>query len=28
MWSGGMPDDCTVIVMHIVGAPSNENVYL
>lgn len=25
MWSGGMPDDCTVIVMHIVGAPSNEN---
>jgi protein phosphatase PTC7 len=27
MWSGGMPDDCTVIVMHIVGAPSNENVY-
>lgn len=22
MWSGGMPDDCTVIAMHIVGAPS------
>jgi protein phosphatase PTC7 len=23
MWSGGMPDDCTVIAMHIVGAPSS-----
>ena len=19
MWSGGMPDDCTVIVAHVVG---------
>lgn len=24
MWSGGMPDDCTVIAMHIVGAPSTD----
>jgi len=23
MWSGGMPDDCTVIAMHIVGAQSS-----
>lgn len=22
MWSGGMPDDCTVIAMHVVGQPS------
>ena len=22
MWSGGMPDDCTVIALHVVGAPS------
>ncbi len=22
MWSGGMPDDCTVIAMHVVGKPS------
>ena len=21
MWSGGMPDDCTVIAMHVVGQP-------
>ena len=21
MWSGGMPDDCTVIAMHVVGRP-------
>lgn len=23
MWSGGMPDDCTVVAMHVVGAPSS-----
>ena len=23
MWSGGMPDDCTVLAMHVVGKPSN-----
>jgi protein phosphatase PTC7 len=23
MWSGGMPDDCTVIAMHVVGQPPN-----
>jgi len=23
MWSGGMPDDCTVIAMHVVGKDSN-----
>lgn len=23
MWSGGMPDDCTVIAMHVVGRHSN-----
>ena len=23
MWSGGMPDDCTVLAMHVVGQPSN-----
>jgi len=23
MWSGGMPDDCTIIAMHIVGAPAD-----
>lgn len=23
MWSGGMPDDCTVIAMHVVGQPSS-----
>lgn len=23
MWSGGMPDDCTVIAMHVVGKHSN-----
>ena len=22
MWSGGMPDDCTVMAMHVVGKPS------
>jgi len=22
MWSGGMPDDCTVIAMHVVGQPA------
>eukprot|EP00590_Aulacoseira_subarctica_P010447 CAMPEP_0172435874 /NCGR_PEP_ID=MMETSP1064-20121228/71421_1 /TAXON_ID=202472 /ORGANISM="Aulacoseira subarctica , Strain CCAP 1002/5" /LENGTH=712 /DNA_ID=CAMNT_0013184239 /DNA_START=151 /DNA_END=2291 /DNA_ORIENTATION=+ len=22
MWSGGMPDDCTVIAMHVVGKPA------
>ncbi len=24
MWSGGMPDDCTVVAMHIVGAPATD----
>mmetsp|Transcript_11765 Transcript_11765/g.20698 ORF Transcript_11765/g.20698 Transcript_11765/m.20698 type:complete len:647 (+) Transcript_11765:165-2105(+) len=24
MWSGGMPDDCTVVAMHVVGKHSNE----
>jgi len=23
MWSGGMPDDCTVVAMHVVGRSSN-----
>lgn len=23
MWSGGMPDDCTVLAMHVVGKQSN-----
>jgi len=23
MWSGGMPDDCTVVAMHIVGEPAH-----
>lgn len=23
MWSGGMPDDCTVVAMHVVGKPAN-----
>jgi len=22
MWSGGMPDDCTIVAMHVVGAPA------
>mmetsp|Transcript_13818 Transcript_13818/g.15344 ORF Transcript_13818/g.15344 Transcript_13818/m.15344 type:complete len:619 (-) Transcript_13818:355-2211(-) len=26
MWSGGMPDDCTVIAMHVVGRPPSDNV--
>ncbi|KAL7516577.1 hypothetical protein ACHAWX_001579, partial [Stephanocyclus meneghinianus] len=25
MWSGGMPDDCTVIAMHVVGQPSTDS---
>lgn len=25
MWSGGMPDDCTVVAMHVVGTSSNSN---
>ena len=25
LWSGGMPDDCTVIAMHVVGRPSHDN---
>ncbi|KAK1734847.1 protein-serine/threonine phosphatase, PP2C family [Skeletonema marinoi] len=25
MWSGGMPDDCTVVAMHVVGKPANLN---
>jgi len=25
MWSGGMPDDCTVIVAHVVGANADDN---
>ena len=24
MWSGGMPDDCTVIAIHVVGRDSND----
>ena len=26
MWSGGMPDDCTVVAMHVVGKPANDDV--
>jgi len=26
MWSGGMPDDCTVIAIHVVGAPSTDEL--
>ena len=26
MWSGGMPDDCTVVAMHVVGKPANVDV--
>jgi len=26
MWSGGMPDDCTVIAMHIVGEPAHKSI--
>lgn len=25
MWSGGMPDDCTVVAMHVVGKSANLN---
>ena len=25
MWSGGMPDDCTVVVIHVVGMPAVDN---
>mmetsp|Transcript_14025 Transcript_14025/g.18372 ORF Transcript_14025/g.18372 Transcript_14025/m.18372 type:complete len:120 (-) Transcript_14025:31-390(-) len=25
MWSGGMPDDCTVIAMHVVGMPASDD---
>jgi protein phosphatase PTC7 len=25
MWSGGMPDDCTVIAMHVVGADASSS---
>lgn len=28
MWSGGMPDDCTVIAMHVVGKDSIQGVTL
>jgi protein phosphatase PTC7 len=24
MWSGGMPDDCTIIAMHVVGQPGGD----
>jgi len=24
MWSGGMPDDCTVIVLHVVGRSAQD----
>lgn len=26
MWSGGMPDDCTVVAMHVVGKMSDDTV--
>jgi len=26
MWSGGMPDDCTVIAMQVVGRPPSDNI--
>mmetsp|Transcript_10868 Transcript_10868/g.16217 ORF Transcript_10868/g.16217 Transcript_10868/m.16217 type:complete len:660 (+) Transcript_10868:208-2187(+) len=26
MWSGGMPDDCTVVISHVVGMPSADDV--
>lgn len=26
MWSGGMPDDCTVVISHVVGMPSANDV--
>ncbi len=26
MWSGGMPDDCTVVAMHVVGKPANNDL--
>jgi protein phosphatase PTC7 len=26
MWSGGMPDDCTVICLHIIGQDPNDNL--
>ena len=26
MWSGGMPDDCTVVCMHVVGKRANFHV--
>eukprot|EP00566_Odontella_aurita_P008338 CAMPEP_0113533788 /NCGR_PEP_ID=MMETSP0015_2-20120614/4803_1 /TAXON_ID=2838 /ORGANISM="Odontella" /LENGTH=645 /DNA_ID=CAMNT_0000432887 /DNA_START=210 /DNA_END=2147 /DNA_ORIENTATION=+ /assembly_acc=CAM_ASM_000160 len=26
MWSGGMPDDCTVVAMHVVGKLSDDTV--
>jgi len=28
MWSGGMPDDCTVMALHVVGAPANVDATL
>lgn len=26
MWSGGMPDDCTVLVLHVVGRDANDHM--
>lgn len=26
MWSGGMPDDCTVLVLHVVGRDPNDHL--
>jgi protein phosphatase PTC7 len=26
MWSGGMPDDCIVIAMHVVGRDANDTM--
>ena len=26
MWSGGMPDDCTVVAIHVVGMPAVDNI--
>ena len=26
MWSGGMPDDCTVVVIHVVGMPAVDDI--